>query len=187
MSFIESLLARVQLPWKTREDPATKPAALRDVSQARQEIGDIALLAADDEASRKILAHASTELDKLEQAAASATADFEQIDSRAREIARLRAFIMTPEQLRAESQSILGELNSWQIPPSALKNLEDRLKAGVIQADLMVTANLGQARLEVFEALDEYSYWDFYIDWYLKRITWASGVLFAVAAASLAG
>lgn len=89
-------------------------------------------------------------------------------------LARRRAYLLPKEELGIEADALMVELREWGVPASSLDALQ-RL-AAKCEGDEKV------ARAALHKLLEEYDYWDMYVDWYLSQ---AARVSLALGAGGL--
>jgi hypothetical protein len=79
-------------------------------------------------------------------------------------LARRRAYVLPEEELALEAESLLSEMRDWGVPPSVLEELTKR-------ATKVSGPNPVLARAALNKLLEDYDYWDWYSDWYVKQVS----------------
>ena len=104
--------------------------------------------------------------------AAQGMADLEALKERAKELENLRSYVLPVNELRLEARARINELRSWDVPEGEVRSIEnaflpvvDKPLEGVPTADRdrVLSSESSAAFLRV---LEEFDYWDTYIDWF---------------------
>ena len=154
------------------------------------------LLPTDEE--KKHIAYVEEEFAKVEtRIEPSEELDHSYIMDRVHNLANLRVYVLPLEEMVLEARSKIAELRHWRVPEADIAELE-HLIARDMQPTVAKTnhpenpeqSNRApmQARAAMLKILEEYDFWDMYIDWYqktsLKSILVLAGLVTMVSIAS---
>ena len=117
-------------------------------------------------------------LSLLKETAADKDLDF--IEVRAEELANHRVYVSPIHDLKIEAAEELEELSSWGVPEESLA----LIKKWVAKLDEKEVAE-AEKRLIMLQLIEDYDFWDVYVDWVVKVTTVMHGVSFSLVVLGL--
>jgi hypothetical protein len=120
-----------------------------------------------------IIAAMLKDLDQLLREAKDAPErEFDRLYDASSAASRRRVYLFDDREAQLEAYDAWREMSTWGVPADVLQTAEYYVKE-------TAKADVRSSRAALYRLLDEYDFWDYYIDWFLSSMTVASVMLAA--------
>jgi hypothetical protein len=94
-------------------------------------------------------------------------------------LARRRAYVLPVSELAVEAEAIVAEMRDWGVPAPVIAELQK------LSQQISEKQDVPGNRALLNRILEDYDYWDWYVDWYSTKISIASLALGVAATVTL--